>query len=87
MESLVKSCNICWVLSGMPGHGEHSPKKQSANISELTLELFCLFFACSYTPMDVTVLSCRFSWIWSCMPKVLWNNKLPISLERVVQLC
>ena len=31
MEALVKSCNILWVWSGMPGHAEPSPK--SANIS------------------------------------------------------
>ena len=33
MEALVKSCNICWVWSGMPGHVQGSPKYQSNNIS------------------------------------------------------
>ena len=33
--------------------------------------------------MEATVLSCHFIWVWSCMPKVLWNNKSSISLERV----
>ena len=51
------------------------------------MELFCLFVACSYMSMEITVLSCHFSWVWSGMPKVLWNNKLPISLERVEWFC
>ena len=51
------------------------------------VELFCLFVACSYTSMEATVLSCHFSWVWSCMSKVLWNNKLPISLEWVEWFC
>ena len=34
MEALVKSCNICWVWSGMPGHVQGSPKSQSNDISE-----------------------------------------------------
>ena len=33
------------------------------------VELFCLFVACSYTSMEATVLSCRFSWVWSACPK------------------
>ena len=33
------------------------------------VELFCLFVACSYTAMEATVLSCRFSWVWSACPK------------------
>ena len=37
--------------------------------------------------MEATVLSCRFSWVWSAMPKVLWSNKSPVSLERVVWFC
>ena len=37
--------------------------------------------------MEAKVLSCCFSWVWSCMPKVLWNNKSPISLERVEWFC
>ena len=45
--------------------------------------VICLFVACSYTLMEATVLSCPFSWVWSCMPKVLWNNQSPISVERV----
>ena len=54
-------------------------------ISLGTVELFCLFVACSYTSMEATVLSCHFIWVWSwsCVPKVLRNNKSPISLERV----
>ena len=47
------------------------------------VELFCLFVAFSYTSMEATMLSCHFIWVWSCMPKVLWNNKSSISLERV----
>ena len=33
------------------------------------------------------VLSCRFSWVWSCMCKVLWYKKSPIPLERVAWFC
>ena len=34
------------------------------------VELFCLFVACSsYATMEATVLSCRFSWVWSACPK------------------
>ena len=36
--------------------------------------------------MEATVL-CHFSWIWSRMPKILWNNKSPISLKRVEWFC
>ena len=35
------------------------------------VELFCLFVAFSYAFMEATVLACRFSWVWSGMPKVL----------------
>ena len=45
--------------------------------------VICLFVAFSYTLMEATVLSCPFSWVWSCIPKVLWNNQSPISMERV----
>ena len=45
--------------------------------------VICLCVACSYTLMEATVLSCPFSWVLSCMPKVLWNNQSPISVERV----
>ena len=58
-----------------------------ATISLGTVELFCLFVACCYTSMEATVLSCRFSWVWSDMPKVPWSNKSPISLERVMWFC
>ena len=38
--------------------------------------------------MEATsLLSCCFSWVWFGMPKVLWTNKSPISLERVVWFC
>ena len=57
------------------------------SLSPGRLELFCLFVACSYTSMEATVLSYLFGWIWSCIPKVLWNNKSPISLERVEWFC
>ena len=53
-------------------------------LSPRRLELFCLFVVCSYLSMEATVLSWRFSWVWSCMPKVFWNNNSPISLERVL---
>ena len=32
MEALVKSCNICWVWSGMPGYPQRTLKQQSVNI-------------------------------------------------------
>ena len=60
-------------------------QNNKAPISSGRVELFCLFFACRYTSMEATVLSCRFS--FSCMTKVLWNNKSPISLERVEWFC
>ena len=52
--------------------------------SQVRIELFCFFVACGYTSMEATVLSCRFSWVWYGMPKVLWSNKSPVSLEKVV---
>ena len=61
--------------------------KIKAPISPERVELFCSFVACSYTCMETTVLSCRFIWVWSCMPKVLWNKKSSISLERVEWFC
>ena len=70
METLVKSCNICWVWSGIPGQAEPS-QNNKVPISLGRVELFYLFVACSYTSMEATVLSCHFSWVWSCMPKVL----------------
>ena len=40
-----------------------------------------------HTSIEATVLSCRFSWVWSGISKVLRNNKSPISLERVEWFC
>ena len=57
-----------------------------ATRSQGSVELFCLFVAWSYTSMEATVL-CHFIWVWSSMPKVLWHNNSPISLERVVWFC
>ena len=37
--------------------------------------------------MEVTLLSCRFNWVWSGMPRVFWNSKSPLSLERVELFC
>ena len=62
MESLVKSCNICWVWSGMPGHAEPFPNNK-VPISPERVELFCLFVVCSYTSVEDTVLSCHFIWV------------------------
>ena len=59
--------------------------QNKATISMSRLELSCLFVACSYTSMEAIVLSC--GWVWSVMPKVLWNNKSPISLEEFVWFC
>ena len=67
MEALVKSCNICWVWSGM----SKVLQNNKATISLGRLELFCLFVACSYTSVEATVLLCCFSWVWSSMLKVL----------------
>ena len=44
-------------------------QNNKATISPERVELFCLFVACSYTSMEATVLSCRFSWVWSACPK------------------
>ena len=79
MNALVKSCNTCWVWSGMPSVLQNN----KLQISLGKVELFCLFVACSYTSREATVLLCRFSWLLSGMPKVLGNNKSIISLERV----
>ena len=72
MEAFVKSRNVCWVWSGMPGHVQDSPNNKITKPQYLWegLSFFCLFVACSYTFMKGTVLSCRFSWVWSGMPKV-----------------
>ena len=67
MESLVKSCNACWVWSGMPNILQNS----ELEISLGKLELFYLCVACRYTPREATVLSSCFSWLWFGMPKVL----------------
>ena len=56
MEGLVKSCNICWVWSGMPAND----LQNKAPISLGRVELFCSFVAFSYTPMEATALSCYF---------------------------
>ena len=34
--------------------------------------------------MEAIVLSCHFRWVCFSMPKVLWNNNLSVSQERVV---
>ena len=36
-------------------------QNNKATISLVSVELFCLFVACSYTSMEATWLSCRFS--------------------------
>ena len=69
MEALVKSCNICWVWSGMPGHAK--PQNNKVSISLGRVELFCVFVACNYTSMEAAALSCHFSWLWSYMPRIL----------------
>ena len=38
-------------------------------------ELSYLFVAWIYASMEATSLSCRFSWVWPGMPKVLCNDK------------
>ena len=72
-EALVKSCNACLVWSSVPGH-LYIPNIHQNNKLQISLgkvELFCLFVACSYTSRKASVLSCRFSWVLSGMPKVL----------------
>ena len=53
----------------------------------ISIELFWLFIAYSYKSMESTALSCSFSWVVYGMPKVLRDNKLPISLQRVEWFC
>ena len=79
METLVKSCNVCWIFSGMP----RVLQNNELPIFLGRVELFCLF-ACSYTSIEATVLLCHFNWVRSGMPKVLWNNKSPISYVMFV---
>ena len=69
MEALVKSCNIGFgqACPGMPNLLQNN----KVPISLGRAQLFCSFVAFSYTSMEATVLSCHFSWVWSCMPKVL----------------
>ena len=62
-------------------------QNNKTTISLGRLSYFVYFVACSCTSMETTVLSCRFSWLWSGMPKVLWSNKSPVSLERVEWFC
>ena len=62
-------------------------QNNKTTISLGRLSYFVYFVACSCTSMEATVLSCRFSWLWSGMPKVLWSNKSPVSLERVEWFC
>ena len=70
MEALGKSCNIFWVWFGIPGHAQRFPNDK-VSISLGRAELFYLFIACSYISVEATVLSYRFIWIWSAMPKIL----------------
>ena len=59
MEALVKSCNICWVWSGIP----NVLRNNKAPISPEKVELFCLFVACSYTSTEATMLLCSYGWV------------------------
>ena len=65
METLVKSCNICW------GCSCQTSGKNKVPISLGRVELFCLFVARSYTSMETAVLSYHFSWVWFSIPKVI----------------
>ena len=45
MEALVKLYDIHWIWSSMPGHAQHSPKQQDANIygkAGVTLFISCM---------------------------------------------
>ena len=55
MEALVKSCNICWVWSGIAGMP--SVLQNELQVSLRKVELFCLSDACSETSREATVLS------------------------------
>ena len=70
-------------MLGLVRHARACPRLSKITISLWRVELFCLFVACSFTLMKATVLSCCFSWVWFGMPKVLWSNKSPISLESI----
>ena len=70
-------------MLGLVRHAQVCPTSSKITISLERVQLFCLFVVCSYTSMEATLLSCCFSWVWSSMPKVLWNYKSSISLERV----
>ena len=48
-------------------------QNNKAPVSMGMVEVFCLFVACSCWSKEATALSCCFSWVWSSMPKVLWN--------------
>ena len=63
------------------------PQNNKVLISQQRVELFCLFVTCSCTSMEGTVLSCCFKWLCSSMPKVMWNNKSTISMERFEWFC
>ena len=54
MEALVNPCSICWVWLGMRNLFQNSKVSKSQG----NVELFCLFVACSYTFMEVRLLSC-----------------------------
>ena len=71
------SCN--WKFS--------QPVRLQILISQKLFEAKCLLFASNKISVEAAVWSWSFSWVWSGMPSiriVLWHNKLPISLERVV---
>ena len=79
--TLVKSCKICWVWSGMSGHTQQSPKLLSNNTTGK--DWVYLFVACTYTYMDI--MSFQMGMVRHAQS--LWNNKSPISLKRIEWFC
>ena len=90
MEPLVKSCNICRVLSGMPGHVR---ARACPRFSKITKQQY-LWKGLTYSVYSLHVvthplkLQCyRVILVWYCPAVQSWSNKSPISLEKVEWFC
>ena len=67
-------------------HARHAQITKSQDLRK-GLSSFAYLLRVVTNPWIMLRLPCSFSWVLYGMPKVLRNNKLPISLERVEWFC